>query len=252
MADSGIDFLPKYLAELTRQGLSASTEYVKKTIVEAWLKRQYGVTIPVQDAESLRKISETDFYKLFKRYLGGHWSLELIKVGLYLQQLNEAGDTQRVRQLIDEAYQKRGLSGSRIIQLASTGVLELVMNYLIDLKVRKRVDTLVLHKEFDKILEEWQSISIPIQHDSKEVVIQSEIQKIMDRKNPIFFVYACGSAARNAQLILAGLNNTKFWQGKYLMYSHVKNVRRQDGAIIEYCMWEFEILESIPPTVFSQ
>ena len=74
----------KFLAELTLAIANGITESIKNKIKEFWLKLEYGVTINAEESESLKKISENDFYLLFKKYLGEHWSLKLIKVGIYI------------------------------------------------------------------------------------------------------------------------------------------------------------------------
>jgi len=239
----------EFLAKLTvAAGKELAGPFIKE-VREWWLKQEYGVTVYAEEAESLKKIGEDSFYQLFKKYLGGHWSLKLIKVGIFVSRLNEEGRKKRAKKLCDEVYRSRkyGKRGQRIIQLASTGVLEPVMDYIIDLKLRKGANVLELHREFDEILDEWEKISVPVHAKSNEIDIKKNIQKTMGIKYPIFFVYAAGSASRIAQLTLAKMNNENIFQNKYLMFSKIKPINN-----VEYCLWTFEKVEEGYETIISK
>ena len=237
----------KFLAELTVAIAKGLTEPIKNKIKEVWLKLEYGVTINVEESESLKKISENDFYLLFKKYLGEHWSLKLIKVGIYISELNEEGKRERAKQLYDESFKKYGRKGQRIIQLASTGILVPVMKYIVDLKLDKGANPIVLNREFDKILDEWEQISIPVHRESSEEAINNEIQKKISKGYPIFFVYASGSASKIAQLTLAKMRNENMFDHKYLMFPKIKVIND-----IEYCLWVFEKIEDFEETPISK
>ena len=98
--------LNKFLAELTVATVKGLTEPAKNWFKEFWLKHEYGVTISVEESESLKKISENDLYLLFKKYLGEHWSLKLIKVGIYVSEIIKEGKGDRAKQLEEEAYKR--------------------------------------------------------------------------------------------------------------------------------------------------
>ena len=239
--------LNKFLAELAVAIAKGLTEPTKNKIKEVWLKLEYGVTINVEESESLKKISENDFYLLFKKYLGSHWSLNLIKVGIYISELNEEGKRERAKQLYEESFKKYGRKGQRIIQLASTGVLVPVMKYIVDLKLDRGANLIVLNREFDKILDEWEQISIPVHRDSNEEAINNEIKEKISIGYPIFFVYASGSASKIAQLTLAKMRNENIFDNKYLMWPKIKVIND-----IEYCLWVFEKIEDFEETPISK
>jgi len=239
--------LNKFLAELTVATIKGISEPIKNWINEFWLKHEYGVTISVEESESLKNISENEFYLLFKKYLGMHWSINLIKVGIYISELNEYGKSERAKQLSNEAYKKYGLVGSRIIQLASTGILIPVMHYIIDLKLNRGANPIVLNKEFDKILDEWDKIAIPVHRESQESSINQDIEKKMSFGYPIFFVYGSGSASKIAQLSLAKMNNENIFDNKYLM-----SLKNKVVGGIEYCLWVFEKIEDFEETPISK
>jgi len=199
----------KFLSELTIGVGKGLTDAIKAKIKKAWLKKEYGVTIQVEEADALKKISENEFYILFKKYLGGHWSVNLVKVGIYISQLQEEGKKKRASELHSEAYKKYGPKGARIIHLASTGILVPIMDYIIDLKLIKDANYITLSQEFDKILDEWDKISIPVNLNETEESIKIAVINKMDTGYSIFFVYAAGGATKIAQLTLAKMNNEK-------------------------------------------
>lgn len=236
----------KFLGELAYAVTKGLTKAVKEKIEKAWLKLEYGVTLNAEEADSLKRIAENDFYLLFKKYLGAHWSLKLIKVGLYISELNDDGKIERTKKLNSEAYQKYGTKGAKIIQIASTGVLVPLMGYIIDLKLNKGANILVLHQEFDKVLEEWDMISTPVTASYSEEMIEEQIVTKMENSRPIFFVYSAGSASKKAQLTIAKMNNEYKFQDKYLLTPKIKVVNN-----VEYCLWAFEKIEPIEESIIS-
>ena len=112
-------------------------EYAKKRIRELWGKRQYGFTPSKDEATILKKISKTDLYLRLKFCLGHHWCLPLIKVGIYISNLNKEGQDILVNQIKDSINQKYGIRGIRIMELGSTGVIESIIELISDLKIKK-------------------------------------------------------------------------------------------------------------------
>ncbi len=176
-----------------------------------------------------------------------HWYLKLIKVGIYISELIGEGKRERARLLEEEAYKRYGRKGKRILQLASTGVLVPVMQYIIDLKLNKGANPIELNNEFDKILDEWEKISIPVHRESEKNMINDAIKEKMNAGYPIFFVYACGSVSKIAQLTLAEMRNQNIFDNKYLMFLKNKVVEN-----IEYCLWIFEKIEDFEETPISK
>ncbi len=242
------DDLSKFLADLTLAATKSLTSSLKEAISKRWRKLEYGVTLSVEEANSLKKIAENNFYLLFKKYLNAHWSLKLIKVGIYISELNDEGKIKRVNELNVEVYRKYGLKGKRIIQLASTGILIPLMNHIIDIKLTKGANPFVLHQEFDKILEEWEKIAIPVGSIATDADIKKQVLIKMDNANPIFFLYAAGIASKHAQLSLAKMNNENLFQNKYLMTPQKPKIVNE----IEYCLWTFEKVDNSQESIISQ
>lgn len=237
----------EFSAQLTYAIGKGLTTDIKNKIQQMWQKRQYGVTLLPDEAESLKKIAQNEFYLLFKKYLGAHWSIKLIKVGIYISELNDDGKRKRAKELQSEVYRSYGQKGVKIIQLASTGVLTPIMDYLIDLRLTKGANPIVLHQEFDLILHEWDVISIPVRPETPGDTLKISVQKRIDEQRPIFFVYAAASASSRAQLTLAQMNNDGAFRGKYLVIPKIKVIHGQ-----EYCLWILERVQDLPTTVISK
>ena len=141
---------------------------------------------------------------------------------------------------------KYGSKGAKIIQLASTGILIPVMEYIIDLKLHKGANYLVLNQEFDKILTEWDTISIPVHRDMGNEELSKEILKKMGFGNAIFFVYSAGYTSKIAQLTIAQMNNKELFKGKYLMTPKIKILKDT-----EYCVWVFDKVQDISISIIS-
>jgi len=237
----------KILAELILAASKELTSSILDKIKKVWLKKEYGITLNPEEGESIKKIAETQFYLLFKKYLGQHWSLNLIKVGLYISQLNEDGRKERAKQISDEAYKKYGEKGARIIQLASTGTLISIMDHIIDLKHNKDANCIVLNQAFDKILEEWELISIPVNRDMDKIKLEDEIKSKISTGHSIFFVYGCGSAAQNAFLTIAKMNVDGYFSEKYFMTPKNKIIND-----VDYCLWTFEKIDGSFDTIIAK
>ena len=114
------------------------------------------------------------------------------------------------------------------------------MKYIIDLKINKNVNYLVLHQEFDKILKEWDKIAIPVKKDTSGDSLRAEILKIMDEKHQIFFVYSAGSAVKTALITLAQMSNDNLFHFRYLMNPPQQKIVNN----VEYYLWSFDKVDS--------
>lgn len=239
----------EFLAQLSKAYVDSASKSFLEKVKKFWLKKQYGITINVDEASSIKTIAETPLFLIFKRYLGNHWSSDLIKVGLFVLGLNDEGKKERVKQISDDAYKNKryGKRGRRIIQLASTGILSIVMQHIIDLKLEKNTNENDLQKEFDKILDEWEQISIPIKWDTIQNEIEKEIIGRMKQNYPVFFVYAAGSATGKTLLTIANMQNQGIFKEKYIPFPKHKSINN-----IDYCLWVFEKVEVSEESLISK
>ncbi|NOR85536.1 hypothetical protein GQ473_05455 [archaeon] len=120
--------------------------------------------------------------------------------------------------------------------IASTGELENVVKYLVDLRMRKNYNILDLTTEFEEIVKNWDRIAsfIKTEHSKKE--IEKEIIKHLEMKEEIFFVFAYGRAVQSTTEVIANLNNQKIFSGKYFL----NGIWNKNKSNIDYYSCFFE------------
>ncbi len=218
-----------------------STRTLSK-IKSLWLKyKYYGFTPTPSEAESLKEISNNSTYLTFTRCVGRYEYNAFIRIGLLIYDLNETGNKDRVDEIRKYVYSEHGNVPKKIIQIASTGILLHVLEYLTNLRDEKNLSCDTVREEFINIVTLWENVSIPVSLLDPEENIICLIKKIIGEKVPIFFVYGAANAAYTAELIVAKLNNVKLFSGKYLPWCKVRTI----GKIkkIEHFLGVFYALE---------
>jgi hypothetical protein len=173
-------------------------ESAKKKIKDFLDKKKYGFTPNKEEADSLYRISREDIYKRFVDCVGNHWSKDLIRVGIYISKLNDEGRREVVDKTRREIYKKYGEKGVKIINIATTGYIIEVIQYLSRLKLTENLKEEDLQIEFEKIIEEWKSTTIFVTVNDNEDSMIKEITNLMGSKKERFFVFGYGSAAKIA------------------------------------------------------
>ena len=215
-------------------------EYAKKRLRELWYKKQYGFTPSKDEATILRQISQTDLYLRLKFCLGQHWSLPLIKVGIYVSNLNKEGQDKLVQQIKDYIFQKYGIRGIRIMELGSTGIIESIIELISDLKIRKNYTREDLVREFENILFEWKEITLFVknEHTIDDVIIT--IKRKMEMKKHLFFVFAFGNASKIAMSGIAKANTEGLFSQEGYLFSNKYWINKRGSEIYS---WTFESVE---------
>ena len=223
------------LAKLSGQLL----DYAKKRIKETWDKKQYGFSPSKDEAIILKRISRADVYERLKFCLGQHWSLSLIKVGIYISDLNIEGQQELVEKINEDIFKKYGKRGKRIMELGSTGVIRNIIEYISDLKIRKNYNRDDLIREFENILEDWNRITIFVKSNDTKDDIVNNLKKQIEFKYNLFFVFAFGSASVIAYNAIAQANNEGIIsEGKY-MFSTRPSISKVGKEVYA---WTFELI----------
>lgn len=193
-------------------------------ISSIWLKHKYfGFTPTPTEAKSLKEISNSSSYVTFKRCVGDYEYNAFVKIGFLIYELSEIGEQKRIDEIRRFVYKQHGNFPKKIIQIASTGILEHVLNYLIDLKDDKCLSKLTVREEFEKIVKLWEKVAIPVSNSDRNTKIEKSIKNIVtENKEPIFFVYAAGSACYKAEIVVAKLRNEKLFNGMYFPWCKVR------------------------------
>jgi hypothetical protein len=130
--------------------------YIRAKIREKINEGKYGFVPNEEEAKALYAVNRKDVYLRLKTCLGGHWALDLLRVGLYVSKLNDEGKRETVRKIKDGIHEKYGPRGIKIINMGVTGVLESIALYLSDRKMRGNLKPIDLSLEFDKIIDGWE------------------------------------------------------------------------------------------------
>ncbi|MBI5061401.1 MAG: hypothetical protein HZB67_03735 [Candidatus Aenigmarchaeota archaeon] len=94
--------------------------------------------------------------------------------------------------------------------------------------------------ELDKIIEEWDHITIFVEKGEDETGLRILIIEYLRKRLDIFFVFAYGKASVPAYNIIAELNNENLIRENGYMFS--TNVKT-DGYGLQVYSWAFELFQ---------
>lgn len=222
MENDGPD-INKILGNALLLGFEKITKRTLDSIKKVWLKSsfRYGFTPEPEEATKLKRISQNNIYQTFKEIIGKYKFTPYIKVGILLYELNKIGDKDRVEEIRKDVYNSRdGYIAKKIIHLASTGTLLHVLNFLIDLKNSEDLSQYAIQTEFEKILNLWRKVSVPVSNKAPEAELVSRIKDVIRLKEDVVIIYGCGHAAEKAQILIAKLIKENFFsENNYLPWS---------------------------------
>jgi len=112
-------------------------EWVKLRIKKLWEKKQYGFTPEPQIASGLQRINKSDAYQRTKGCIGNNPYLNLIRLGLRIEELSEKGKIEAIANMRNNVYDKYGNDGIKILNMGSTGALMPIIQHLSDIKIKK-------------------------------------------------------------------------------------------------------------------
>lgn len=215
-----------------------AVKYFRERIREQLDKENYGFVPNAEESKAIYEINKKDVYQRLKSCLGGHWALDLLRVGIYISKLNNDGKRDTVKKIREHVHSKYGIRGVKIIDMGATSIIESVASYLSDRKMRDNMNPLDLALEFDKLIDGWEKVTIFVKRDENESLIYKKIVSHMDN-HPLFMVFAYGSAVMIASRAIAKLNNEKVIQNnRYFFYTYPNF----DQAGLQNNAWVFEQL----------
>jgi hypothetical protein len=179
-------------------------DLLAKKFRDAQQLRKFGIT-PTQDlAKSLKKIDNSTTFRQLKKLIGKHPTLRLIRVGLYLEQLNLQGSAELVESIRNEIMEHHGQEGLKIINLGSAGILSDIIDALEDLKKANNLTPIEIIDKYEYLLKRFEDVSLFINKTELPENIEIRIRRMMETTRPqMFFVIAAGSAAVHTQNVLA-------------------------------------------------
>lgn len=228
-----------YTVKLSKETI----EYIRKRIRELWNQSKYGFTPNAEEAAAIYKIGQKEAYKRLKHCIGFHWSLRLIRLGLYISDLNDEGQRKLIKKTKEDIYKKYGSKGIKITNMATTGAILDVIEYLSKLKIEDNLNRTDLTIKFDtEIIEKWDKITFFVKTEDSEKEISKKIVAMMNQRLLIFFVFAYGAASTKSMKIISKLNNNKTISNKNYCLSMTS---RRDKAGKRLYTWVFELSKSL-------
>lgn len=220
-------------AKLSGEALSAA----KRRIYDLWLQNKYGFTPSKEEAIAIQRISQREIYKRLKGCIGKHWALDLLRVGIYISELNEVGSKETVERIKEDVYNRFRARGVRILTLGSTGIIVQVIEFLSDLKSENNLNEEEIGLELDRILDEWDRITIFVKRDDPESSVLDRINRYIEQQHQLFFVFTFGRTAfRKATKTIAKLNNDNVILDNHYLFDSDLRIN-QAGDPIYTCLF---------------
>ncbi|MBD3319270.1 hypothetical protein GF342_05170 [Candidatus Woesearchaeota archaeon] len=234
--------LEGFLAELSLAAAGKAGKKVLEKIKRVWDTGKFGFSPYDKELATLAQVSKDPAYKRFREIVGKNYPyLVYIKIGFLLHKLTITGEYDRAENIRKQMYQRRGQNVSRIVHIASTGVLAHVLDYLADRKEKHCLSPTALRQEFDAILKEWNEIAIPVKTtDTIEFIFRSAVA-IAKKNPPRFFIYSLGKQTEKAWAAVARIRKDPQIIGSFVAWSKNNNIHGKDHFICVFYNVENEL-----------
>ena len=208
-------------------------KYAKDQIKQKHLEGKYLFTPSPENLEVIKSLENSVTYKRAKELLSIHPSFTLLRLGLYINRLNESDRKEKTDEVRSKVYQKYGPQGLHVISIASTGELDYVLDDLSE--VYQRIgDKIKITKLFNHILAKWGDITVFVKKENSAEEINEKIKDHVIRKDPYFFVFSYGSASRAAYSTIAEMDNSGFFtKNEYIVQLRRKKKNEDYAWVIE-------------------
>lgn len=212
-------------------------EWVKLRIKRLWEEKQYGFTPEPQIASGLQRINKSDAYKRTKECIGNNPYLNLIRLGLRIEELSEKGKIEAITKMRNSVYEKYGNDGIIILNMGSTGALMPIIQHLSNIKIENNYSQTYILDYFKKVIENWTNITIFHQTEHGKEALIEKIKHYMNAHLEIFFIFSIGTAGDQAKKAIATLNNDRTIQKKGYMLTLISRKKDQMGR--DHFSWIF-------------
>jgi hypothetical protein len=207
--------LPDFLKWLVASGVIAKLtkdqlEKVYTVIRNKHNEGRYGFVPDKEEAYTLKKLSDKSVYKDFKQLLKGHWGVDVVRTGLYINILeHKGGEAEKIKNIKNQIFKNKKISGLRLIEMVTEGVIRAVLDHLKNLN-KYNYSREDIQSEFESLLSEWKEITIFVKNeDSIEGILKQAKEKI-DKKEETFFILAKGNAITTACSVIVQLQKDKY------------------------------------------
>jgi len=225
-------------------GLKEETfTFALRKLQELLNKRTYGFLPAPKLAEELRKIKDEGVYKKLKSIVGNHSFLPLIRVGLFLDKLNDAGQRTLINNIREDVKNRYKKEGMLLLKIATTGTIKPIIDYLDKLRDNNYNRSQVI-QAFEQLIREWERITIGVKKTDFVKDIKLQCIRMMDTKLDLFFIYSYGYEANNIAFdAIVSLIKDQELRNRNYSESLVKTKRDSDG-VERYC-WIIERFVSL-------
>jgi hypothetical protein len=230
------ELLTKSIPELL-QYLSATKAskdvviWVRSRIKTLWDKKQYGFTTDPETAKELQKITKSDAYKRMKECIGKVPYLNVVRLGLRIEDLSYTARSDEIHKIRNDVFKRYGPDGINILNIGNTGTLIPLIQHLSDVKIKNNLSQDDMNYRFMELIHGWESLTIFHQTDDGEDKLIAMINRHMNARSEIFFIFGIGTAGKQAAIAIASLNNSGEMHDKGYMFNLLSNVVDQQGRM---------------------
>jgi len=229
--------------ELTKDLRKDAYSYIKQRVKELLDESKYGFVPKPEEAKAIQSISKSDIYSRLKDCVGKkHWSLPLIKTGLYIAELKGKDRQDIISRIKQDILNRHGDRGLKVMHLGDTGMIRDYVAYLSNLKLERNLSVSETGERLDDMIRDWEKITIFVKHDDLEKEISDKIRRFFSEKHEVFFVFSTGSANEIAARTIAQLNNSdEIRKNNYIFRTHSDPYTEEKG---QRYRWMFELLKT--------
>ena len=146
------------------------------------------------DYSDLQKVKNKATFKQLRFLIGKHRTLSIIMIGLSISSLDKNIKAKIMEEHKSKIYDKHGVAGVSILNLATTGFIEGYIKWLSEYNLKNNPSQLELINIYEKNLIDWSERSIFIQGTMEKEIVFHKIRSKIDIGKDVFFVFASKSA----------------------------------------------------------
>ena len=179
----------------------------KNDLKNSFIKHKVGFLPPGTNYEVLQKIKRTKAVKQLEFLIGSdHFTLPIVIVGLSMVSMPENKKAEVAVDSRNAIYHKHGLKGVHILNICTTGYMDKFIMFLAKLNVSRNMSKKELIDVYEKILEDWERLTIFVQkhHSTKHIFKICESKMIQNL--PFFHMFAAYGALKIAGEVTKKLN----------------------------------------------
>lgn len=188
----------------TAHGFLKSFLKENKTKMDKFLlTNKLGFVPEGMDFSNYKKIQEKNVFKQLKFLIGKkHPTLGIILMGMHLASFPYEKRKECVEKHRNEVYDKHGAKGVSVLNMALTGFINVYIKWLADYNVEKNPSQKELIDLYEKILDEWNHVSLFIQKSKSNSTIRNRIVNKMASSLPFIYIFASESAIKKWRKVL--------------------------------------------------